>query len=52
MSWNDITPSSGEVPVLEFLGIWHTPSLPLHPGPGVVAPDRVLSMAQIEMFDI
>ena len=31
-----------------------TPSLPLPPGslrPGVVAPDRVLSMGQIELFD-
>ena len=32
-----------------------TPSLPLHPGPlwpGVVAPDRVLSVGQKELFDI
>ena len=31
--------------------MWGTPSLPLLPGPlypGVVAPDRVLSMGQIE----
>ena len=31
------------------------PSLPLLPGPlwpGVVSPDRVLSMDQIELFDI
>ena len=32
-------------------GMWSAPSLPLLPGPlwlGVVAPDRVLSMGQIE----
>ena len=32
-----------------------TPSLPLLPGPlwpGVVTPDRVLSIGQIELFDI
>ena len=32
-----------------------TPSLPLLPGqpfPGVVEPDKVLSMGQIELFDI
>ena len=32
-----------------------TPSLPFLPGtlwPGLVAPDRVLSVGQIEMFDI
>ena len=32
----------------------NTPSLPLLPGPlwpGVVAPDMVLSMGQIELFD-
>ena len=35
--------------------MWSTPSLPLFPGPlqpGVVAPDWVLSMGQIELFDI
>ena len=45
----------GEAPVLKFGGIWSTPLLPLLPGPlwpGVVAPDRVLSMCQIELFDI
>ena len=38
--------------VLELWGIWSTPSLPLLPGPlwlGIVAPDRVLSMGQIEL---
>ena len=43
--------SDGKVPViLELWGIQCTPSLPLLPGPlwpGVVAPDRVLSMGQI-----
>ena len=32
-----------------------TPAVPLHPGAfwlGVVAPDRVLSMGEIELFDI
>ena len=32
-----------------------TPSLPLLPGPlwpGVIAPDRILSVGQIEFFDI
>ena len=42
-----------EVPVmLELWGMWSTPSLPLLPGPlwsGMVAPDRVLSMGQIEL---
>ena len=35
--------------------MWSTPSLPLLPGQfrrRVVAPDRVLSMGQIELFDI
>ena len=49
----DTKQSDAEVPVM--LGLWGmlgTPSLPLHPGPlwpGVVAPDRVLSMDQIEL---
>ena len=37
--------------MLELCGMRSTPSLPLLPGPfwpGVVAPDRVLSMGQIE----
>ena len=44
----DTKQSDGEVPaVLELWGMWSTPSLPLLPGPlwpGVVAPDRALSM--------
>ena len=38
--------------MLEFGGMWSTPSLPLLPGPlwpRVVAPDRVLSRGQIEL---
>ena len=46
----DIKQSDGEAPVmLELWGMWHTPSLPLLPGPlclGVIAPDRALSMSQ------
>ena len=41
--------------MLEFGGMRSTPSLPLLPGPlwlGVVAPDRVIPMGQIELFDI
>ena len=41
--------------MLELWGMWSTPSLPLLPGslwPGVVAPDRVLFMGQIELSDI
>ena len=45
--------SDGEVSVmLELWGMWSTSSLPSLPGPlwpGVVAPDRVLSMGQIEL---
>ena len=47
--------SDGEASVmLEFWGMQSTLSLLLFPGPlpGVVAPDRVLSMGQIELFDI
>ena len=48
--------SDGEVPViLELCGKQSTFSLSLHPGPfllGMLAPDRVLSMGQIELFDI
>ena len=39
----------------KLLGIWSPPSLPWIPGPlwsGVVAPDKVLSMSPIELFDI
>ncbi len=45
--------SDGEVPaMLELWGMRSTPSLPSLPGPlwpGVVAPDRALSMGQIEL---
>ena len=48
--------SDGEAPImLEFGRMLHTPLLPLLPGPlwpGVVAPDRVLFIGQIELFDI
>ena len=45
----DIKPSDCKTKVLEIWGIQSTPSLPLLPGPfwpGVVVPDRVLSMGQ------
>ena len=52
----DTKQSNGEVPVmLELSEIQSIPSLPSLPGPfcpGVVAPDRVLSNGQIELFDI
>ena len=51
----DIKQSDGEAPVMEFWGMWSTSSLPLIPGqlwPGVVAPDKILSMGQIELFEI
>ncbi len=41
--------------MLELWGMQSTPSLPLLPGPlwpGAVAPDRVLSIGEIELFDI
>ena len=41
--------------MLEFWGMQSTPSLPLLPGslwPGMVTPDRVLSIGHIELFDI
>ena len=53
MSWHDTKQSDGEVPVI--LKLWrmqNTPSLQSLPGPlwpGVIAPDRVLSMGQIEL---
>ena len=50
----NIKKSNGEAPVmLELWGMRCTPSLPSLPGtlwPEVVAPDRVLSMGQIELF--
>ena len=49
----DTKQSGSEVPVmLELWGMWSTSSLPLLPGPlcpEVVAPDRVLSMGQIQL---
>ena len=49
----DTKQSDGEVLVMLGLwGMWSTPLLPLLPGPlwpGMVAPDRVLSMGQIEL---
>ena len=52
----DTKQSDGEVPVMQGLwGMRSTPSLLSLPGPlwpTVVAPDRVLSMGQIELFDI
>ncbi len=50
----DTKQSDGEAPVMLW-GMQSTPSLPLLPGPlwpGVVAPDRVLSIYQTEPFDI
>ena len=50
---SDTKKFDGEVPVmLELWGMWSTPSLPLLPDPlwsGVVVPDRVLSLGQIEL---
>ena len=51
----DTKQSGGEAPALEIWRMWSTPSLSLLPGslwPGVVASGRVLSMHQIELFDI
>ena len=56
MSWFNTKQFDGEVPVMqELLEMQSTPSLlsllgPLWPG--VVAHDKVLSMSQIELFDI
>ena len=48
--------SDGEAPVmLDLWGIWWAPSLPSLSGPlwsGVVTPKRILSMGQIEPFEI
>ena len=41
--------------MLEFQRMWSTPSLLLFPGPlwpRMVAPDRVQSMGQVELFEI
>ena len=51
----DTKQSNDEFPVLEHWGIWSTYSLPLLPGPlglQMILPDRVLSLGQIELFDI
>ena len=52
----NIKQSEGEATViLKFWGMQSTPSLPTFPGPlwpGVVAPERVRSVGQIEPFDI
>ena len=53
VSWYDTKQSDGEVPViLQLWEMWSTPSFPLLPDPlwhRVVAPDKVLSMGQIEL---
>ena len=51
----DTKQADGEGPVLELWRIQSTLLLPLLPGtlwPGVVAPDRVLSLCQMGLFDI
>ena len=52
----DTKQSDNEAPVmLELWGLWSFKSSPSLLGPlwsGVVAPDRVISMGQIELFDI
>ena len=49
----DTKRSAGELPVmLEFYGMWNISSLPSLPGPiwpGVVTPERVLFMGQVEL---
>ena len=50
----DMKPSDHDTPVLDLWGMWSNPTLPLLPSPlwpGPVVPDRVLSMAQIEISD-
>ena len=47
--------SDGEAPVLDLWVFWSISSLPLLPcifWPGVVTPDRVLPMDQLEVFDM
>ena len=55
-AYDYITQFDGKVPVIiELWGMQRTSSLVLHPGSlwsSVVAPDRVLSMSQIELFEI
>ena len=51
----DIKSSSGEAPILELWGMQSTPSLPSLLTPlwlGVVASGKVLSIGQIEKFNI
>ena len=51
----DIKPSEGEAPALEIRGMRNTSSLPSPPDPlwpVVLAPDRIQSMGQIELFAI
>ena len=52
----DTKQSDGEISImLELRGMRSTPSLPSLPGPlwpVVVAPDRVLSLVKIQLFDI
>ena len=51
----DIKPFDAEDQVLEFGGMWSTPSFPLLPGPlrpKSVAPDMILYMVQIKLFNI
>ena len=48
-------PGGNDLVILDLWGIWSTLSLASLPGlllPGMVAPDRVLSVGQKEMFDI
>ena len=51
----DIKQSYGEAPVMrELMGMQSTPLLSLLPiplSPGVITPDRFLSMSLIELFD-
>ena len=52
----DIKESDAEAPIMLELWVMRTtrslPSLPGPLSPGVVSPDRVRSMGQIELFDI
>ena len=52
----DTTQCDGEIPViLEFREMQSTPSLPSLAGPlwfGVVAPDRILFIGQIQLFEL
>ena len=53
--WYDTKQSEGEVSIVELWEVRSTSSLPLAPcplWPRVVATDRVLSMATIELFEI